>query len=334
VTALSKRQYAVHQQLVLSNQGAERPEKQNLWVALIRDFAPYQEVTSMKVSPEDYKLIVDEYGNEYAEFDFSGQLPGSTRTVEIEYRVVVNELAYDLSSCQGELPGEFTQPELHIESLNPQVVALGEELSRGKDTVCHQVQAFYDYIGDELVYTPNEENWGAQATFGSMGSDCTEYTSLLVALSRSKDIPSRYFEGLLYMDESSDAPARTEHAWPDVYLPAVGWTALDPTRGRPPADRQAYFAHYTPNHIIVTLGVNPSVLRVQLLDVPLCCGIPHHIQVDGNGISGLSMKRVNSSISPFQPAHPLPAGRVNKTIFYVNGWRDPTGSGYSPRLRR
>jgi transglutaminase-like putative cysteine protease len=123
------------------------------------------------------------------------------------------------------------------------------------------VQAFYDYIGDELVYTYNGENWGAQTALGPMGADCTEYTSLLVALSRAKHIPARYFEGLLYLDRGTDAFAKTEHAWPDVYLPAVGWTALDPTLGRLLVKRDTYFAHYTPDHIIVTMGANPSVLR-------------------------------------------------------------------------
>ncbi len=215
----------------------------------------------MQVSPKDYQLVVDEYGNHYAEFDFSGQPAGTTQTVTIDYRVVVNELSYDLSACQGELPDEFTQPELHIESANPQIVSLAKELSRGKDTVCQQVRAFYNYIGDELVYTPNGANWGAQAALGLMGADCTEYTDLLVALSRSQGIPARYFEGLLYQDTWTDAVAKTEHAWPDVYMPGVGWTALDPTLGRPPSNRQDYFAHYSPNHIIVTMGVNPSVLR-------------------------------------------------------------------------
>ncbi len=123
------------------------------------------------------------------------------------------------------------------------------------------MRAFYDYIGNELVYTPNGENWGAQATLGLMGSDCTEYTSLLVALSRVQGIPARYFEGLLYLDNGTTAIAKTEHAWPDIYLPVVGWTALDPTLGRKPATRETYFGHYTPNHIIVTMGANPSVLR-------------------------------------------------------------------------
>ena len=261
VTMLDQREYVVHQQLVLVNEGSGQPEKQNIWVALIRSLPPYQEVQSMEISPQDYELVVDEYGNHYAEFDFSGQPAATTQTVKIDYRITIYELTYDLSGCQGNLPDEFIQPELHIESANPQIMALASELSRDKGTVCQQVRAFYDYIGNELVYTSNGENWGAQAALGPMGSDCTEYTSLLVALSRAQGIPARYFEGLLYLDKGTDAIAKIEHAWPDVYMPGVGWVAMDPTLGRPPVNRETYFAHYTPDHIIVTLGTNPSVLR-------------------------------------------------------------------------
>jgi transglutaminase-like putative cysteine protease len=261
VTIMGQREYAVHLQVTLANEGAGQPEKQNIWIALIQDFPPYQDVPSIEISPNDYDLVVDEYGNQYAEFDFSGQPAGTTQTVKIDYQVVVNELSYDLSVCQGELLDDFIRPELHIESANPQIVALANKLSQGKSAVCQQVQAFYDYIGNELVYTSNGENWGAQAALGPMGADCTEYTSLLVALSRAQGIPARYFEGLLYLDTGTVAIAKTEHAWPDVFLPSVGWTALDPTLGRIPVNHDTYFAHYTPDHIIVTTGVNPSVLR-------------------------------------------------------------------------
>ncbi len=90
----------------------------------------------MEISPKDYELVIDEYGNHYAEFDFSRQSVDTTQTVNIDYRIVVNELAYDLSVCQGDLLEVFLQPELHIESANPQIVALASKLSRGKDTVC------------------------------------------------------------------------------------------------------------------------------------------------------------------------------------------------------
>lgn len=251
----------MRQQLSLVNDGQGRPVKQNIWVALIRSFPPYQDVLSMQVSPKAYTPVVDEYGNQYAEFDFSGQPPGTTQTIQIDYRVAVNELAYDLSACQGSLIDAFTQPEFRIESANPQIVALAKSLAKGKGTLCEQVRAFYDYIGNTLVYTPNDANWGAQAALGPMGSDCTEYASLLAALSRARGIPARYFEGLLYLDQWTNADAKIEHAWPDVYLPGIGWTAMDPTLGRKPAARDTYFAHYTPDHIIVTLGASPSVLR-------------------------------------------------------------------------
>ena len=261
VTILDQREYVVQQQITLVNEGPGQPEKQNIWIALIRNFPPYQVVRSMEISPGDYTLVIDEYGNHYAEFDFSGQPAGTTKTVKIDYRVAVNELAYDLSICKGELLDNFIQPELHIESANPQIVALASELSQGKSNVCQKVRAFYDYIGNHLVYTFNGANWGAQAALGSMGSDCTEYTDLLVALSRAQGIPVRYFEGLLYLDTGTSTIARTEHAWPDVYMPGIGWVAMDPTLGRIPVNRETYFAHYTPDHIIVTIGVNPSVLR-------------------------------------------------------------------------
>lgn len=261
ITVLGRREYEVHQQLDLVNEGPGKPEKQNIWIALIRDFPPYQDVPSMEISPKNYKTVIDEYGNHYAEFDFSGQPAGTTQTIKIDYHVVVNELAYNLSFCQGDLLKEFIQPEAHIESANPQIVELARDLSQGKTTACQQVRSFYDYIGDTLVYTYNGENWGAQAALGPMGADCTEYTDLLVALSRTKGVPARYFEGLLYLDKETNALAQIEHAWPDVYLPTVGWTALDPTLGRALVKRDTYFAHYTPDHIIVTMGANPSVLR-------------------------------------------------------------------------
>ena len=53
----------------------------------------------------------------------------------------------------------FTQPEIHIESVNPQIMTLAEDLSRDTPSICQQVRLFYDYIGDELVYTYNGKNW-------------------------------------------------------------------------------------------------------------------------------------------------------------------------------
>jgi len=64
VTIQSQRVYAVHQQITLVNKGPGKPEKQNIWVALIRTLPPYQLVQSMQVSPAKYTAVTDEYGNQ------------------------------------------------------------------------------------------------------------------------------------------------------------------------------------------------------------------------------------------------------------------------------
>lgn len=253
--------YDITQRITLANDGPQKPEKHNIWVALISDQAPYQELRSRVIEPSDYVIVSDEFGNQYAEFDFKDLEPGSRTQITIRYQVVVHELFYDLANCSGELPEEHIQAELHIESNNPQIISLAEDLTSPGQTPCEQTRAFYEYIGDNLVYTYNGQDWGAQAALGRMGADCTEYSSLLIALSRSQGIPARYVEGLLHQNDTVTAEVRQEHSWVELFFPGIGWVPVDPTLGRSPLTREQYFARYKPNHIIVTNGRNPSTLR-------------------------------------------------------------------------
>jgi transglutaminase-like putative cysteine protease len=253
--------YQVVERMRVVNRGPGEPAKQNLWIALISDVPPYQRVEATVVTPGGYEAITDEYGNRYAEFDLSNQAAGSTVPIELRYHVTVRRVVRDLGDCQGELPATYTRPELHVESANPQIVELSRQMSQGAGTACQQVRSFYDYTANNLTYTFNGQNWGAQAALGQMGADCTEYSSLMMALSRAAGIPARYLEGLAYLPGDGDELARTEHAWLEVYLPGNGWTPMDPTMGRSSMTRERYFAAMTPDHIIVTRGRNPSTLR-------------------------------------------------------------------------
>ena len=128
-----------------------------------------------------------------------------------------------------------------------------------------------------------EQNWGAQAALGPMGADCTEYTDLLVALSRAQGIPARYFEGLLYLDKGTDALAKTEHAWPDVYMPSVwlGRTGSHPgtATGQP---RHVFCPLYTGSYYRHDGGEPVRVAGRQLLDASLLAGEQYHDQVTGD----------------------------------------------------
>ena len=253
--------FHIHQSMSLKNIGDREPEKQNLWVALIRDIQPYQSVESRLISPSGYVMVSDEYENQYAEFQLDNHPAGKVIRIEIDYKITVYEHSPDFEDCEGELPMEYTQPELHIESANPQIIALASDLSKGKSTPCEKVRSFYDHLGDNLIYTFNKKEWGAQAALGPMGADCTEYASLMIALSRAEGIPARYLEGLLYLGGRNLEGAQIEHAWLEVYLPGIGWSAMDPTLGRSRSERDDYFGHHTTDHIIITMGRNPSTLR-------------------------------------------------------------------------
>jgi transglutaminase-like putative cysteine protease len=261
ISILESKVYRVQERFQITNHGPGMPSKHNLWVALISDQPPYQQILEMSIDSQNYRVFSDEYDNQIAEFDLIDLPAGQSILVEINYLVKVNRVAYDLSHCQGDLPAFFTGAELHIESNNPQIKALSADLSQRNSTACQKVRAFYDYIGNELVYSYNHKDWGAQATLGEMGADCTEYASLMVSLSRAAGVPARYIEGVLYLSETTNSLARREHAWLEVYLPEIGWTPMDPTMGRSSLTRETYFAAHWPDHIIVTHGRNPSALR-------------------------------------------------------------------------
>ncbi len=253
--------YAVSQTITVVNEGPQTAEKHHIWIALIGDQPPYQQLLSRQIQPENHIIFSDEYGNQFAEFDLKELAPGESTQLTIHYEIAVNELSYSLSTCSGDSPEGYDQAEQHIESNNPQIISLAKTLAAPNQTVCQQTRSFYDYVGDNLIYSYNGDNWGAQAALGKMGADCTEYSSLLIALSRASGIPARYVEGLLYLDQTNSTQARQEHAWVEIYLPGNGWIPVDPTLGRSPLTREENFGRYSANHIIVTNGRTPSTLR-------------------------------------------------------------------------
>jgi transglutaminase-like putative cysteine protease len=61
---------------------------------------------------------------------------------------------------------------------------------------------------------------------------CRDQALLFLAVARSQGLAGRFVSG--YQDRSAlTTPHRHLHAWPEVYLPGLGWLGFDPTRGIP-----------------------------------------------------------------------------------------------------
>ena len=75
-------EYKVKQTIHFVNEGIGEVSRLLATVALIRDYAPNQEVLQMHITPGTYSLINDEYGNTYAQVEIT-DLP-SQQSTEVE----------------------------------------------------------------------------------------------------------------------------------------------------------------------------------------------------------------------------------------------------------
>jgi transglutaminase-like putative cysteine protease len=230
-------------------------------VALIRTLQPYQKLLSSHSEPSDFELVEDEYGNQYAQFEFHDVGPGQSVLANLTHQVRVSELTYDLSHCRGEVPDFFLEPDIYVECDDEEVQALADQLAQDQTNPCQTLEALYDYVREHITYNAYEAgDRGAVWALEHGTGDCTEFADALLALSRAAGIPARFLEGVTYREGGSSDLTQIKHDWLEAYLPDHGWVPLDPTWGRFRNKRDAYFARISPDHVVVTVGRNLSTL--------------------------------------------------------------------------
>jgi transglutaminase-like putative cysteine protease len=98
------------------------------------------------------------------------------------------------------------------------------------DRLCRTIHARTDRhirpTGD--AQTPAE-------TLASRRGACRDLTVLFLAAARSLGMAARFCSGYQAAADTPDG-RRYLHAWPEVFLPGLGWRGWDPTHGLPVAD--------------------------------------------------------------------------------------------------
>jgi transglutaminase-like putative cysteine protease len=259
----NSQEYIIRQTIRINNYGPGEVGSVDLWISLASSREPFQSITSVSIQPAEYTLQTDDLGNEYIHVTHDGVDVGDPLVVTIEYQVVINAVKFNLDECTGKLPGYYLNPEPFIESNEQSIRLLADQLVGGKESVCQQMRAIYDYVAGEMTYAGyNPGDVGALEASKRMSGDCSEFSDLLVALSRSAGIPARSFEGVTCCSTAASYDeAKIKHSWAEVYLPSIGWVPMDPTWGRDPANRDQYFADITADHFTVSSGRNLSYLE-------------------------------------------------------------------------
>jgi transglutaminase-like putative cysteine protease len=144
-----------------------------------------------------------------------------------------------IRECAGlERCFDYLQSSDYVE-LDPAVWRLALDVTAGAADTWQAAQRLMRWVHGGFTYTPK-----ATTALTRMGEAlerrvgvCQDYAHVLIGLCRSLQIPALYVSGYLHTPG-----AEATHAWMEVFLPGVGWRALDPTHNCQPDERYVKIA--------------------------------------------------------------------------------------------
>ena len=189
----------------------------------------------------------------------------STGTIEIASRVPASSRIrpFPMERLNRRMR-RLTQPEMLIESDEPEMVARAESIVAGSTDSWQAALAIYDWVNQSVEKDIVFSVPSALEVLHNLRGDCNEHTTLFVGLARAAGIPARIQLGLVYSVVYGQG-GFYYHAWPEVYVGE--WVRMDPTLGQPVADG---------THIMFVEGgisqwseILPLVgsIRIEVLDV-------------------------------------------------------------------
>jgi transglutaminase-like putative cysteine protease len=140
-----------------------------------------------------------------------------------------------LAECaQMERCYDFLQSSAFV-SLSPEVWRLALDACEGQSDVWQSAVAIMRFVHSNFTYTPQVTtvNTHMLEVVEQRRGVCQDFAHVMLGLCRAVKIPARYVSGYLYNGPDGHLiGAQASHAWCEVFLPDVGWRALDPTNNQ------------------------------------------------------------------------------------------------------
>ncbi|PAV27815.1 hypothetical protein CIL05_19905 [Virgibacillus profundi] len=172
------------------------------------------------------------------------------------YTISYNNPSFDLTKLREQTQSE--QPEFQDyytklpEGLPNRVGELAEEITSAYDTRYEKAKAIEGYFGrngfsyqtTDVPVPAEDEDYVDQFLFDSKVGYCDNYSTSMVVMLRTLDIPARWVKGFTSGEMIADDVAETgdsfdvyevtnanAHSWVEVYFPESGWVPFEPTQG-------------------------------------------------------------------------------------------------------
>lgn len=138
------------------------------------------------------------------------------------------------SRLSGQVPHvrdcyEYLQPTRFVD-LSPEVWRLAIDASSGQTDVWQCALSIMHFVQQNLSCdtTSTTVHTHMRDVIKKRGV-CQDFAHVMLGMCRSLKIPALYVSGYLATETTS-----ATHAWVEVFIPGVGWRALDPTHNRQP----------------------------------------------------------------------------------------------------
>ena len=157
----------------------------------------------------------------------------------------INQLRESSESDPSGIQERFTQLP---DGLPERVGQLAEEITEQSETRYEKVKSVeryfrtngFTYQTTDVAVPGNDEDYVDQFLFETMVGYCDNFSTSMVVLLRSLDIPARWAKGFTsgevietHGNSISEYEVRNSnaHSWVEVYFPESGWVPFEPTQG-------------------------------------------------------------------------------------------------------
>jgi transglutaminase-like putative cysteine protease len=123
----------------------------------------------------------------------------------------------------------------HYVSTSPEVWRLAIDVTAGQTDAWQAALAIMRFVHGNFAYSPLATGVHTHMTevIEQRRGVCQDFAHVMLGLCRASRIPARYVSGYLYNGPADQlVGAQGSHAWCEVFLPELGWRALDPTNNQ------------------------------------------------------------------------------------------------------
>jgi transglutaminase-like putative cysteine protease len=159
----------------------------------------------------------------------------------------------------------------------------------------------YDHLIDNMVYDWKAKGAGrgdALWACDSKTGDCTDYSSLFIALCRSQGIPADHEFGFPVRSQEKSGRILYDHCWARFFVAGVGWIPVDISEAdKHPELRQYNFGSQSPKLLKLSHGRDITLVPPQAGD-PLNFFVFPYAEIDGKPHKGVKWTMAYQDVTP------------------------------------